>query len=189
MVTLTAEQLRDSVQCSLMRAREWLPHINESLYLFQIDAPARAAAALAQWAHESGHLAYTTEIWGPTPAQRGYEGRADLGNTLAGDGSRFRGHGLVQITGRANHAAMRDGMRALRWGLSGVPDFEAAPEALALPRWAALSAGYFWWSHGLSALADSRQFDAITGKISGGTNGAKERRELYRLACKTLGVV
>ena len=188
MVTLTAEQLRDTVQCSLVRASAWLPHINETLYLFQIDAPIRSAAFLAQIAHESGNLAYTTEIWGPTPAQRGYEGRSNLGNTQPGDGPRFRGHGLIQITGRANHAAARDGLRAQRWGLSGVPDFEARPDQLALPRWAALSAGLFWWSHGLSALADSRQYELITKRINGGLNGADERRALYKLACKTLGV-
>lgn len=186
-MTLTPEQLRDCVQCSLVKAREWVPHINETLYLFGIDPPIRAAAFLAQIAHESGRLVYTSEIWGPTPAQARYEGREDLGNTQPGDGSRYRGHGLIQTTGRANHAAVRVGLRSLRWGLNDVPDFEADPKALMQPRWAALSAGWYWHSKGLNALADSRQFDQITKRINGGLNGAEDRRTLHRLAWRVLG--
>jgi putative chitinase len=184
---LTQEQLRDCTQCSLVNAREWLPHVNEALHLFDIATPVRAAAFLAQIAHESGRLVYTSELWGPTAAQVRYEGRADLGNTKPGDGSRFRGHGLIQTTGRKNHASTRDGLRSLQFGLTVVPDFEASPEALALPRWAALSAGWYWWERKLNALADSQQFDAITRKINGGTNGADDRRTLYRLAWNALG--
>ncbi len=70
----------------------------------QINTPARAAAFLAQVGHESGQLRYLREIWGPTPAQVRYEGRADLGNAQPGDGKRFMGRGLIQITGRKNYA-------------------------------------------------------------------------------------
>jgi putative chitinase len=187
MLPLTAETLRDTVQCSLVRAREWLPHINETLRLFRIDTPARAAAFLAQISHESGRLAYTSEIWGPTAAQRRYEGRADLGNTQPGDGSRYRGHGLIQTTGRANHASTRNGLRSPRFCLHSAPDFEADPDALALPRWAALSAGWYWHSRDINTLADAGQFDAITTRINGGQNGAADRRQLHRMACKVLG--
>ena len=107
------------------------------------------------------------------PAQGRYEGRADLGNTKPGDGFRFRGRGLIQVTGRANHAAARDRLRA-RFG-GGVPDFEELPDRLAEPQWAALSAGDFWDRHGLNALADAGDFMRITKAINGGTNGYADR--------------
>ena len=59
--------------------------------LYAIDSPKRQAAFIAQIGHESGRLIYVRELWGPTPAQERYEGRADLGNTEKGDGFKFRG--------------------------------------------------------------------------------------------------
>jgi predicted chitinase len=74
---------------------------------FAIDAPPRAAAFLAQLAHESGQLRFMEEIWGPTGQQLRYEPASSLatslGNTQAGDGKRFKGRGPIQITGRANY--------------------------------------------------------------------------------------
>ena len=116
-------------------------------------------------------------MWGPTAAQSNYEGRADLGNSQPGDGSRYRGHGLIQVTGRFNHARVRDRLRA-RLG-DGVPDFEASPELLAQPEWAAMSAADYWDDRGLNALADQatpEAFVAITRKINGGTNGLADRQ-------------
>jgi len=77
---------------------------------FGIVGPARVAAFLAQVGHESGGFVHTREIWGPTPAQQRYEGRADLGNTRPGDGSRFRGRSLIQVAGRANYTAVAAGL-------------------------------------------------------------------------------
>lgn len=180
---LTAAQLRDCCQCSLVRAAAWLPHINETLRVYQVSTPVRVAAFLAQISHESARLLHASEIWGPTPAQVRYEVRTDLGNTQPGDGSRYRGRGLIQTTGRANYRATTAGLRQ-----HGAPDFEVQPVMLSNPRWAALSAGWYWHSRGLNALADAGQFDAITKKINGGNNGEADRRELHRLARRTLGV-
>ena len=181
---ITAKHLQTIMQCNANRAEQFAPHINRACQLFEINTPARIAAFLAQIGHESGRLAYTREIWGPTPAQQKYEGRKDLGNTQAGDGKRYLGRGLIQTTGRANYRATHDGLGDV---LEGVPDFEQHPTALELPEWAALSAAWYWHSRGLNALADTGAFDAITRKINGGNNGAADRRALWAAAKACLG--
>ena len=182
-MNLTSAQIAQACQCSLPRAENWREALSDSMAVFAIDTPARAARFLAQIAHESGRLAYTHEIWGPTPAQLRYEGREDLGNVKPGDGYRFRGHGLIQITGRANHAAARDGLRKF---MPGVPDFELEPEALEVPRWAAASAAWYWHSHGCNELADADQFLVITRRINGGINGYDDRLALLADAQRAL---
>lgn len=153
--------------------------------MFDINSPAQQAAFLAQIAHESGRLVYVRELWGPTPAQQRYEGRIDLGNTQPGDGFRYRGRGLIQITGRANYRAVRDGLRRLLQ--LDVPDFEAAPELLEMPRWAALSAAWFWSAKGCGPLADAGEFERLTRRINGGTNGLADRVALWGGAKAALG--
>jgi putative chitinase len=152
---------------------------------YMIDTPLRQAMFLANVGHESGRLQYTTELWGPTPAQKGYEGRKDLGNTQPGDGSRFRGHGLIQTTGRANHAAARDRLRAR---FPDVPDFVEHPEQLADPQWAALSACDYIDMRGLNAVADSGNFREYVRRINGGFNGMPDREALYKGARAALGL-
>lgn len=167
----------------------WFGPVVEAMREYSIDTPARQAAFLAQIGHESGNLHYSTELWGPTPTQARYEGRADLGNDQPGDGRKFRGHGLLQTTGRYNHARVRDRLRA-RFPERNVPDFEENPEALALPEWAALSAADFWHDHGLNKWADAGDFDGVSDIINRGKKTAKEgdaigyreRRALYDLA-------
>lgn len=176
---LTAEQLRAATGCTAARADHWLPHITKACATFAINTPARLAAFLAQIGHESGRLVYVREIWGPTPAQQRYEGRADLGNTQPGDGKRYMGRGLIQTTGRANYSATRDGLAAY---LPNVPDFEAVPALLERPDLAAMSAAWFWHSRELNTFADLGDFIRITKRINGGTNGLADRLALYEAA-------
>lgn len=171
---MTPEQLAACTGCPRVAlAASWLEPIEAAMAAYGIDTPARQAAFLAQIGHESGGLQYPREIWGPTPAQARYEGRADLGNTQPGDGKRFRGHGLIQVTGRDNHARARDRLRA-KFPDRDVPDFEADPEALALPEWAALSAADFWEAHDLNKWADAGDFDGVSDVINRGRKTAKE---------------
>lgn len=180
---LDSTKLQKATGCDAGKAAAWLDPLKLTAALFHIDTPARLAAFLAQVGHETGGLQFTRELWGPTPAQLKYEGRHDLGNVQPGDGLRFRGRGCLQTTGRANYAATREGLRRI---LDGVPDFEAQPELLELPQWAALSAGLYWHSRGLDVYADRGDFNQITRRINGGTNGQAERLALWAAAQEAL---
>jgi putative chitinase len=144
---------------------------------YGIVGTARVAAFIAQVGHESGQLRYVREIWGPTAQQAGYEGRSDLGNTVKGDGSRYRGRGLIQVTGRSNYAACGEAL-----GL----DLINKPELLELPQNASMSAAWFWSTRGLNTLADQGEFVKITRRINGGVNGLADRQALYEKALKVL---
>lgn len=194
---MTPQQLAACTGCrSLALAESWLPFLAPAMVLYGIDTPLRRAHFLAQVGHESGGLRYTSELWGPTPAQMRYEGRADLGNTQPGDGSLFRGHGLIQVTGRHNHARARDRLRLKFDGARVVPDFEALPELLAQPEWAALSAADFWDDHDLNTWADMGSVDGVSDVINrgrktraeGDSNGFAERAALTTAGLKALGV-
>lgn len=110
-------------------------------------------------------------------AQSKYEGRQDLGNSCFGDGHRYCGRGLIQITGRSNYKACGNAL-----GL----DLEAHPEMLEAPNIAARSAAWFWASHGCNELADAGHFDAITKRINGGLNGRVDRLALFESAREAL---
>ena len=159
------------------KARIFCGPLNRAMQEFGIDSPKRQAAFLAQVDHESGQLRYVKELWGPTAAQERYEPpgakAADLGNTMPGDGFRFRGRGLIQVTGRANYG---DCGRAL--GL----DLISRPELLELPEHAARSAAWFWQAHGCNELADEGDFIKLTRRINGGTNGLQDRIALHEKA-------
>lgn len=143
----------------------------------------RAAHFIAQMGHESGGLRWLEEIHDGS----NYEGRKDLGNTVAGDGRRFKGRGIVQVTGRYNYG------RFSQWahgkGLVDSPTFFVDnPAQVASPRWAFLVAAWYWSAErpNLNAQADADNLDAVTRSINGGTNGLADRRQ--RLArAKQLG--
>lgn len=177
------------------RAQRFAEDLTAAMAAYRIDTPLRQAMFLANVGHESGGLHFTTEIWGPTKAQRGYEGRKDLGNTQPGDGFRFRGHGLIQTTGRFNHAIVRDRLRK-RLPDRNVPDFELEPEALGTTEWAAMSAADYWDMKGLNGWADKGDFDGVCDLINrgrktqadGDSNGWNDRLKLYVSARLALGL-
>jgi putative chitinase len=146
---------------------------------FGIDTALRQAHWLAQIAHESGRFRYVREIWGPTPAQKRYEGRADLGNTEPGDGKRFLGRGFIQITGRANY-------QAASMALYGNAILLDRPELLELNP--ALSAGWFWATHKINRHADRDDLIAVTKAINGGLTGLDDRKDCLEVAKKAMGV-
>lgn len=176
-MSITQQQLLQILPNAGQVAGVFVPVLNAAMVRYQIIGPKRAAAFIAQIGHESGQLKYVREIWGPTAAQAKYEGRKDLGNTVAGDGSKFRGRGLIQITGRANYMACGEALSL---------DLIKQPELLEKPQHACLSAAWFWASKGLNTLADAGQFDKITQRINGGQNGAADRQTLYARALKVL---
>ncbi|KOX65607.1 chitinase [Pseudomonas psychrophila] len=176
-MSITQQQLLQILPNAGPIAGVFVPVLNAAMVHYQIIGPKRVAAFIAQIGHESGQLKYVKEIWGPTAAQAKYEGRKDLGNTVAGDGSKYRGRGLIQITGRANYMACGEGL-----GL----DLIKQPELLEKPQHSCMSAAWFWATKGLSTLADAGQFDKITQRINGGQNGAADRQALYARALKVL---
>jgi len=176
---ITLDQLRRGMGITREMADRWDDFLNEAMALYGINTKPRIAAFLAQVGHESARLKYTSELWGPTATQRRYEGRKDLGNIYKGDGSRFRGHGLIQTTGRYNHRRVTQRLRA-RFPTLGVPDFEAEPKLLTLPRWAALSAADYWDMIGGNQMADAGQFKLLTKRINGGYNGLADREKLWK---------
>jgi putative chitinase len=159
--------------------KHFVDAVNETLHKYEINTPLRIAHFLSQVFHESGGFQYMREIWGPTAAQAGYEGRTDLGNTQPGDGSRFRGRGLIQLTGRANYAQFSKDM--------GV-DFIEKPELVENPPYAIMVAGWYWDSRNINKLADQDDSKAVTRAINGGLNGYSDRIKYLERAKKTLGI-
>ena len=179
---MRVDTLAQALDIPISRAQLWAGPITSAMDQFGIDTPARQAAFVAQIGHESGQLKFVRELWGPTLAQQKYEGRADLGNTQRGDGYTYRGRGLIQITGRSNYAQVG---RAL-----GV-DFVSDPAKLEVPTWAALSAGWYWQTRGLNDFADPetpQSFTALTQRINGGINGLDDRKRLWLMARRALGL-
>jgi len=170
---LTIAQLLRIMPLARARAAAFLDPLNSAMAEFGINTPARAASFLAQLAHESGQLLYVREL----ASGAAYEGRKDLGNVQPGDGVRFRGRGLIQVTGRANYAACGKAL-----GL----DLLAQPALLEQNVNACRSAGWFWQSRGLNALADAGDQVAVTRRVNGGTNGLAERLAYFKVAQKVL---
>jgi len=157
------------------RATVYAPLLVHAMAEFGIDTPRRQAGFLAQVAHESESLRYTLEL----ASGDAYEMRLDLGNVMTGDGRKFKGRGLIQITGRDNYRKCA--------GDLGV-NLQQYPELLEKPVLACRSAGWFWRSRSLNQYADTDQFGTLTKKINGGFNGLDNRISFWLRARETLGV-
>jgi len=185
---------------------KWLQPLNDTFAKYQINTPTRQAAFIGQCGHESNNFktleenlhynagalmrvwpsrfpdAATAEKYANNPeaiANKVYGGRADLGNTQDGDGWRFHGRGLVQLTGRSNVTVCGEAL--------GQP-FAEHPELLLEPKWACMSAGWFFNKKGLNALADNEDWTTITKRINGGLIGLNDRIERIHKAMDILGV-
>jgi putative chitinase len=182
---------------------KWLAPLEETFAKYDISTPVRQACFMGQCAHESGNfktlqenLNYSAEglmkTWSsrfPTkeiadqyarqPAKiagKVYNGR--LGNTSEEEAAKFLGRGLIQLTGKENYANCGSGI--------GV-DLLSDPALLLDPRYAALSAGWFWNKKGLNSLADASDLETMTKRINGGLIGLEDRKAKIAKALSILG--
>lgn len=213
---MTPEILARCTGARLTRATRRLDSLTKAMGLYEINTARRAAMFLANIGHETGQLEYLQEIWGPTAQQKRYErdfsapwpsslaeSKLDefdtnrlawgLGNSQKGDGRRYCGRGDLQTTGRGNYARLRDRLRVRFPGMD-VPDFEAQPDTLADPEWAAIAAADYCAMKDCNAKADAGDFDGYCDLINkgrktdahGDTNGFAHRQSLYRIALPIL---
>jgi len=172
---MSLAELQAAMPNAGLRAAKFAEPLYAAMDEFDIDTPLRKAAFFGQVAHESGSLRYTREIADGVA----YEGRMDLGNIHPGDGARYKGRGLLQITGRNNYSLCGAAL-----GL----DLINQPELLEAPVGACRSAGWFWKSHNLNLYANSNAFGSLTKAINGGYNHIDERIVAWLTARKALGL-
>ncbi|MCF6764015.1 glycoside hydrolase family 19 protein [Pseudomonas fragi] len=200
-MAITAQQLLQILPNAGQVAGVFVPVLNTAMSRYQIVGTKRIAAFVAQVGHESGQLTRLVESlnYGADALRKNWPSRFDLelaravarrperianiaygnrmGNTEQGDGWKYRGRGLIQITGKNNYLACSEAL-----GL----DFTAQPELLEKPQHASMSAAWFWATNGLNTLVDAGKFEAITQRINGGQHGAADRQVLYARALKVL---
>ncbi len=179
-------------------AESWLPFLQGTCKAYEINSPNRIAGFLSQIAHESAgltrlteNLNYTAErlmaVWprrfpsiefakqyGRNPekiANLVYASRMGNGDEASGEGWKYRGRGLKQLTGKSNYAACSKALGE---------DFVNDPDRLLMPVNAALSAGWFWSENGLNRFADADDFVGMTKRINGGTIGLEDRQARYK---------
>jgi putative chitinase len=181
---------------------KWLDSLNETFDKYEISTPKRQACFIGQCMHESmgfkvtvENLNYsaaalmrtwpsrfpdmdTAEKYQHNPqkiASKVYAGR--MGNITPEDAGMYIGRGLIQLTGKENYA---------NCGLGIGVDLLGHPDWLSDPKYAALSAGWFWNKKGLNALADSNDIETMTKRINGGTLGLDDRRAKINMALNAL---
>ena len=169
---LTKNQL-EQICKSKKNAEIFYDGIIETCIRYEINTPLRVCHFLAQVLHESGNFRYMEEI----ASGAAYEGRKDLGNIHKGDGKKFKGRGLIQLTGRANYAAYSKDR--------GI-DFIANPKLISDdPKNCVDVAGWYWNSRKLNQYADKDDIKTVTKRINGGYNGLADR--IKKLAiCKSI---
>lgn len=188
---LSFEQLNKIAGGNMDRANaaSFLAGLNQFGRDCGLNRPHRLAQYVAQMCHESFAFRYDQEIWGPTPAQKRYDTRTDLGNTAAadGDGHRFRGRTAIMITGGANYREFTRWARKLD---PTAPDFEADEDAVLTDPWEGLAPIWYWDTRKLNTLADKARFKVafkgVTRTINGGTNGYDDRLKHFNRAALVL---
>lgn len=182
-MSITEKQLQQILPNAGKQAGVFVPGLNAAMGKFGIITRLRIAAFIAQIGHESGQLRYVRELGSDDYLKKYDTGRLAqrLGNTpeADGDGQRYCGRGLIQITGKFNYNACSE-------ALFSDGRLLATPELLEHPVYASLSAAWFWQINGLNGLADRGEFLQITKKINGGTNGLEDRQKLYERALAVL---
>ena len=198
---ITVQQLLQILPNAGPVAGVFVPVLNTAMSRYQIVGAKRIAAFVAQVGHESGHLTRLVENlnYSADALRKTWPSRFDaelatavarkpeqianiaygnrMGNSTPGDGWKYRGRGLIQITGKNNYRACGEAL-----GL----DLIAQPELLEKPQHACMSAAWYWASRGLNTLADAGSFSKITQRINGGQTGAADRQALYARALKVL---
>lgn len=172
---MTEDQIRKIMPYSAGKLSLFLDPISSAMQEFSINTAKRLASFLSQVAVESGELRYTEEIADGSE----YEGRSDLGNAQPGDGKRYKGRGLIQVTGRFNYEQCGKALNL---------DLITSPTLLTTPAGACRSAAWFWSTRGLNELADLDKFGTITHKINGGYNHLDDRLAYWLRARQTLGL-
>lgn len=204
---MNAEKLSAATGMPLDTARMWAEPLTVAMAGFDINTPKRQAQFLAQVGHESGGFKRLVEnlnydaaglarVWpgrfssgtGPNELAREIARQPEkianaayglrMGNNAQGDGWKYRGRGLIQLTGKTNY---QSASTALDLPLTEQPDLVTEP------RVAALTAAWFWHKNGLNQLADSGDTTAVTRRINGGTTGLDDRVARYKVAAKALG--
>jgi putative chitinase len=172
---------------------------------YDISTPKRQAGFIGQCAHESNNFRILEEnlnysatalvrVWpsrfpnlevanqfasnAQKIANKVYAGRMGNGNEESGDGWKYHGRGLIQLTGKDNYA---------NCGPSLGVDLISNPDLLLDPKYAALSAGWFWSKKGLNSLADVQDYETMTKRINGGLNGLDDRKAKIAKALSVLG--
>lgn len=158
------------------RIELYYPHLVSGMVKYGITSPLQMAHFIAQLAHESGSFLYSEEL----ASGAAYEGRKDLGNVREGDGVRYKGRGLIQLTGRANYQAYSN--------FTG-QSYLDHPELLASdPTVCVDVACWFWTDRKLGPLAEADDVKAVTKRINGGYNGLDDRVENLQRAKALLGL-
>ena len=182
---------------------KWLDPLNETFEKYEINTSKRQACFIGQCMHESGGFKFLHEnlnysakaLMATWPsrfpnievaseyerkpekiADKVYGGR--MGNTEDGDGRKYIGRGLIQLTGKDNYKAASDALGE---------DLVANPQLVEEPRFAALTAGWFWNKKGLNALADAMDVETMTKRINGGSIGIDDRKAKINMALNALG--
>jgi putative chitinase len=169
LITTIAGGARSLAEPLAIAMNQWWP-------VYEINTVDRQAIFLAQACHETAGFKTLEEYGGPAYFAR-YDGRADLGNVEPGDGARYHGRGIFQLTGRANYRGAGTRLKL---------DLEADPELAADPDTSVLIACDYWKTRGLEIHADRRDFMTVTRRINGGLTGWDDRFRYWARAWRAL---